>query len=256
MEDIEEITTEVTERAQAYLDSRRDETSSIATTDSLRRNINKNWGQKTEVEDLQSARYQGDLETVMDRFDQLKVTEKGKKKLSTKRSSEKIERKTKAVDDNQKVQPTDLNDQQHKQPWRKSNRLKAESKDGVSVMSLNKKAVRSINSSDNGELLKNANPGRLRDKGRRLIHIKPSQGNEYISENEDDELIQTRRKRIDEFVSKCSRRPQPQLPEGRQEQRWTKNRVDRSSNIYQRNHYQTNREMGPWIPEYDSDVQN
>ena len=58
MEDIEEITTEVTERAQAYLDSRRDEASSIATTDSFRRNINNNWGQKTEVEDLQSARYQ------------------------------------------------------------------------------------------------------------------------------------------------------------------------------------------------------
>ena len=57
MEDIEEITIEVTERAQAYLDSRRDEASSIATTDSFKRNINNNWGQKTEVEDLQSARY-------------------------------------------------------------------------------------------------------------------------------------------------------------------------------------------------------
>ena len=52
MEDIEEITTEVTEPAQAYLDSRRDEASSIATIDSFRRNINNNWGQKTEVEDL------------------------------------------------------------------------------------------------------------------------------------------------------------------------------------------------------------
>ena len=31
MEDIEEITTEVTERAQAYLDSRRDEASSTET---------------------------------------------------------------------------------------------------------------------------------------------------------------------------------------------------------------------------------
>ena len=45
MEDIEEITTEVTERDQAYLDSGRDEASSIA-TDSFKRNINNNWGQK------------------------------------------------------------------------------------------------------------------------------------------------------------------------------------------------------------------
>ena len=35
MEDVEKITTEVTERAQAYLDSRRDEASSIATIDSF-----------------------------------------------------------------------------------------------------------------------------------------------------------------------------------------------------------------------------
>ena len=49
MDVIEEITTEVTERAQAYLDSRRDEASSITTTDSFRRNINNNWGQKSEV---------------------------------------------------------------------------------------------------------------------------------------------------------------------------------------------------------------
>ena len=73
--------------------------------------------------------------------------------------------------------------------------------------------------------------------------------------NEDNELIQTWRKRVDKFVSKCSRRPQAQLPEGRQEQKWVKDRVDRSANIYQRNHYQTEREMGPWIPEYDSDEQ-
>ena len=44
MEDIEEITTEVSEKAQTYLDSRRDEASSIATSDSFRRNINNNWG--------------------------------------------------------------------------------------------------------------------------------------------------------------------------------------------------------------------
>ena len=74
MEDIEEITTEVTERVQTYLFSRRDEASSIATSDSFRRNISNNWGQKTEVEDLHSTRYQGELEAVMDRFDQLKVT--------------------------------------------------------------------------------------------------------------------------------------------------------------------------------------
>ena len=52
MEDIEEIATEATERAQKYLDSRRDEASSIATSDSFRRNINNKWDQKTEVEDL------------------------------------------------------------------------------------------------------------------------------------------------------------------------------------------------------------
>ena len=40
MEDIEEIATEATERAQKYLDSGRDEASSIATSDSFRRNIN------------------------------------------------------------------------------------------------------------------------------------------------------------------------------------------------------------------------
>ena len=52
MEDIEEIATKATERAQKYLDSRRDEASSIATSDSFRRNINNKWDQKTEVEDL------------------------------------------------------------------------------------------------------------------------------------------------------------------------------------------------------------
>ena len=51
MEDIEEITTEVTERGQAY-SSKRDETSSIATTHSFRRNINNSWGQETKVEEL------------------------------------------------------------------------------------------------------------------------------------------------------------------------------------------------------------
>ena len=47
----------------------------------------------------------------MDRFDQLKVTEEGKKKLSSKISSEKRDRKMKAVDANQKNKPTDINDQ-------------------------------------------------------------------------------------------------------------------------------------------------
>ena len=56
--------------------------------------------------------------------------------------------------------------------------------------------------------------------------------------------MQTRRKRFDEFVSKCSRRPQSQLTEGRQEQKWVKDRAERSVNIYQSNHYQTEREMG------------
>ena len=87
MEDIEEIITEVTERAQAYLDSRGDETSSIATSDSVRRNIN-NLSQKTAVEDLQSARYQGDLDSVMDRFDWLKVTEEGEKIVNQKQQWE------------------------------------------------------------------------------------------------------------------------------------------------------------------------
>ena len=93
-----------------------------------------------------------------------------------------------------------------------------EGKNGVSSMLLNKKAVRSINSFGNGEPLKNANPRRLKDK-ERLIHIRPSQGNDFIIESEDDQLIQTWRKRVDEFVSKCSRRPQPQLPGARQEQK-------------------------------------
>ena len=75
-------------------------TSSIATSDSFRRNINNNWGQKTEVEDLQSARYQDELEADMDRFHQLKVTEEGNIKVSTKSSIQKIDRKMKAVDTN------------------------------------------------------------------------------------------------------------------------------------------------------------
>ena len=65
-------------------------------------------------------------------------------------------------------------------------------------MSLNKKSVRSINNFDDIEPLMNANPGRLSDKDRRLTHIdgwQPSQGNEFVSENEDDELIQSQRKR-------------------------------------------------------------
>ena len=36
-------------------------------------------GQKTEIQNLKSARYQGIPEAVMDRFDQPKVTEEGKK---------------------------------------------------------------------------------------------------------------------------------------------------------------------------------
>ena len=140
MENIEEITTEVTERAQAYLDSRRDDASR---------------GQKTEVGDLQSARYQGDLEAVTNRFDQLKLTEEGKKKLSSKSNSEKIDKKMKVVDANQKDKPTEMNDQQHKQPWRKPNRWTVEGKDGVSAMSLDKKVVRSINNFDDGEPLRN-----------------------------------------------------------------------------------------------------
>ena len=60
----------------------------------------------TEVEDLQFARYQGDLEAIMDRLDQLNVAEEGKKKLSTKSSTEKIHRKMKVLDASQKDQPT------------------------------------------------------------------------------------------------------------------------------------------------------
>ena len=52
MEDTEEVIAEVTERAQAYLDSRRDEASIIVTIDLFRRNINNNRGQKTKVEDI------------------------------------------------------------------------------------------------------------------------------------------------------------------------------------------------------------
>ena len=39
----------------------------------------------------------------------------------------------------QKDQPTEMNDQQHKQPWRKSNQLTVKGKDGMSAMSSNKK---------------------------------------------------------------------------------------------------------------------
>ena len=112
----------------------------------------------------------------------------------------------KVVDANQKDQPNDMNDQQHKQPWRKSNQLTVEAEDDVSAMALNRKAVIPIKNSDNTEPLRITNPGGLKGKGRRLIHIKPSQGNELIIEEEDDELIQRRRKRVDEFVSQCSRR--------------------------------------------------
>ena len=57
-----------------------------------------------------------------------------------------------------------MNGQQYKQPWKKSNQLTVEDKGSVSTISLNKKAVRSINSFNNGEPLRNVNPGRLRDK--------------------------------------------------------------------------------------------
>ena len=76
MQDNEEITTEVKERAQAYLDPRRDKASSIATVKSFRGNINNNWGPKTEAEYLRSARYQRGLVAVMTRFFQLQVNEK------------------------------------------------------------------------------------------------------------------------------------------------------------------------------------
>ena len=74
-----------------------------------------------------------------------------------------------------------MNDQQHKQPWRKSNQLTVEDKDGVSEISSNKKTVTSIKNFDNGEPLRKANPGRLRDKERRLIQIKSNQENEFIN---------------------------------------------------------------------------
>ena len=47
----------------------------------------------------------------MDRFNKQKVTEEGKKKLSTNNSSENIKKKMKAVAANQKDQPNDMNDQ-------------------------------------------------------------------------------------------------------------------------------------------------
>ena len=39
------------------------------------------------------------------------------------------------------------------------------------------------------------------------VYVSSIQGDEFISEDEDDELIQIRRKRVNEFVNKCSRRP-------------------------------------------------
>ena len=75
------------------------------------------------------------------------------------------------------------------------NNKKTKRKYGVSAIALNKKALRSINIGSHGEPLRNANPGRLRDKDRRLIHIKPDQRNEFISEGEDDKFMQTSRKK-------------------------------------------------------------
>ena len=72
--------------------------------------------------------------------------------------------------------------------------------------------------------------------------------------NEDDELIQTRRKRLDKFVSKCNRKPQPQLVEKSQEQKLVKDREDGLANVYERNHYQTETETGSLISDYDNDV--
>ena len=66
------------------MDLRKYEASSTGTIDSFIRNIRNNWDQKTEVEGLQSARYQGDLEAVTDRIDQLKMTEEGKKIVNQK----------------------------------------------------------------------------------------------------------------------------------------------------------------------------
>ena len=73
-----------------------------------------------------------------------------------------------------------MNDQQYKQPLRKWTQLTVESKGSVSAISLNKMAVRSINSLNNGGILRNTNPRRLRDKE---VHIRPSQGNQFIIEN-------------------------------------------------------------------------
>ena len=61
------------------------------------------------------------------------------------------------------------------------------------------------------------------------------------------------RKGVNQFVQKCSRRPQPQLPERSQKQRYVKDKVDGSVNIYQRFRHQPKREMGLWISEYKSD---
>ena len=66
------------------MDLRKYEASSTETIDSFIRNIRNNWDQKPEVEGLQSARYQGDLEVVTDRIDQLKMTEEGKKIVNQK----------------------------------------------------------------------------------------------------------------------------------------------------------------------------
>ena len=60
-----------------------------------------------------------------------------------------------------------MNERKNKQPWKKFNRLSVGDKDGVSAMALNRKAVRSINNFDNGQPLRNANPGRLRVKEKR-----------------------------------------------------------------------------------------
>ena len=106
----------------------------------------------------------------MNRLDQLKVTEEGKKKLSNKSSSEKKDRKMEVGDANQKDKPTEMNDQQHKQPWSKPNQWTVDSEDGVSATSLDKKAVRSINNFDDGEPLRNANLRRLRDREKADTH--------------------------------------------------------------------------------------
>ena len=132
-----------------------------------------------------------------------------------------------------------MNDQQHKQPWRKSKWLTVEGKDGLSAMSLDKKTVWSINNFENGKPVckPDTHKTKLREwidqwEWRWWINTNTEKKSRWIYQQIQQKTTATKRTTRTQMV---------------------KDWVDRSANIYQRNYYQPEREMDPWIPEYDSD---